>query len=537
VVATAYPRFEFVPAILATLAGWAIGSCGLLVIAQERDKWVGWLLVVAAGAWLLRGLALSDVEWLATLGNLVAWTFAAAVVTATFASPDFAPIRVTQLVGVVAFAVSLAPSGAAPSLVALVALGAVAAMELRVLGGSSRRTLRMVPTACAVGFSIVLLALPYIGRLTIGGGRIDTRQVLEIATIGVALTLTLDVIRRARTRSELTDLVLDLASRGRLDAERRTAAAVGDPGLRVGYWNDSAQQYEDSSGQPFALESAAMQGSDVTYVGDPSQPGSIIVRSQATVADPSARAALSRAVTLLSRNTALRASVQEQIAAVDSSRRRIAEAADEERLALRAELQDSLLPRVAALEAELAQLDSMGSTSSLEQPRGQLRVVHTDLLAIANGLGPVGVAQFGGWVEALTALAAQSAVPVDLHVTVGTEPAPDIAACLYFVASEGLTNAERHAGATQIVIRLAISDRARLEISDNGGGGAETRPGHGLDGLRERISATGGEFRIESPLSGGTTLVADLPIARLVDLRPDPVEEDVDLESIDRRHA
>jgi signal transduction histidine kinase len=333
-------------------------------------------------------------------------------------------------------------------------------------------------------------------------------------------------------RSELTDLALDLATPGRFDAERRMAAAVGDAGIRIGFWNAAAERYEDSAGRSVEVERAG-RGANVTYVGGGDQPRAVMIGSQAALADAWAQAALSRAVTLLTRNSELRALVQEQIAEVDSSRRRIAEAADEERRGLRVELQESLLPRVAALEAELARLDSGAGTTSLGSTREQLRAVQADLLAIADGLAPGGFAGSRGIADALAALAAKSPVSTVLDAAVAHEPGRNLAACLYFVASEGLTNAERHANATRIHIRLAIADRVRLEISDDGQGGAETRPGHGLDGLRERVSAMGGELKMVSPVLGGTTLVADLPLGALVDLGPDSIEEDVDLEGLE----
>jgi signal transduction histidine kinase len=95
------------------------------------------------------------------------------------------------------------------------------------------------------------------------------------------------------------------------------------------------------------------------------------------------------------------------------------------------------------------------------------------------------------------------------------ERAPgDVEAAAYFVASEALANANRHADATRIRLGARVDrDRLVLEIADDGLGGADEALGTGIAGLRERVGALGGTLDVTSVAGAGTTIVARLPCA------------------------
>jgi signal transduction histidine kinase len=82
------------------------------------------------------------------------------------------------------------------------------------------------------------------------------------------------------------------------------------------------------------------------------------------------------------------------------------------------------------------------------------------------------------------------------------------------VTAEALTNVAKYAQASEASVHVAVDgDRLRLEISDDGVGGAEASPGGGLDGLRDRVDALDGSLEIDSPLGGGTTVTAEIPLS------------------------
>jgi signal transduction histidine kinase len=83
-------------------------------------------------------------------------------------------------------------------------------------------------------------------------------------------------------------------------------------------------------------------------------------------------------------------------------------------------------------------------------------------------------------------------------------------ALVYFVAAECLTNIARHSGATKATVTVALDDTVRIEIADNGHGGATTTEGRGLQGLADRVTLAGGEFTIDSPPGGPTRIAAEL---------------------------
>jgi signal transduction histidine kinase len=114
---------------------------------------------------------------------------------------------------------------------------------------------------------------------------------------------------------------------------------------------------------------------------------------------------------------------------------------------------------------------------------------------------------------ALETLADRSAVPTTVSVTVGERPAPRVETAAYFVAAEGLANAAKHSGASQIGITVVRRDnRLEVEIADDGRGGADAT-GSGLVGLRRRVDALDGALTVTSPAGGPTTIRAELPCA------------------------
>ena len=86
----------------------------------------------------------------------------------------------------------------------------------------------------------------------------------------------------------------------------------------------------------------------------------------------------------------------------------------------------------------------------------------------------------------------------------------------YYVASEALANAAKHARASVVHVRVDMADGVlRLDVRDDGVGGADPARGSGLIGLRDRVEATGGSFRLESRHGEGTRLLIELPVRPL----------------------
>jgi signal transduction histidine kinase len=124
----------------------------------------------------------------------------------------------------------------------------------------------------------------------------------------------------------------------------------------------------------------------------------------------------------------------------------------------------------------------------------------------------------GGLAPALKTLARRSAIPVQLDLRIAGRLPEPIELAAYYVVAETLTNAAKHADATLVVVTAtAGQQRLRIEIVDDGCGGADLTKGSGLVGLSDRVEALGGQLVVTSPSGVGTTVEAVLPLATPVD--------------------
>jgi signal transduction histidine kinase len=131
---------------------------------------------------------------------------------------------------------------------------------------------------------------------------------------------------------------------------------------------------------------------------------------------------------------------------------------------------------------------------------------------LARGIHPAILSE-AGIAPALQALAERCAVPVNITcVPQGRFPS-SIESTAYFVVAESITNAAKHAHASVVKVRAEQLDgHIRLEIVDDGVGGARLENGSGLQGLADRVGAVDGDFEVWSPANGGTRVRALIPL-------------------------
>ena len=135
-----------------------------------------------------------------------------------------------------------------------------------------------------------------------------------------------------------------------------------------------------------------------------------------------------------------------------------------------------------------------------------------DLRDLARGIHPPVLDS--GLASALASLAASSAIPASVTAEIDPRPAPAIETIAYFCAAELIANATKHSYANQIKINI-YTERAgllRLEVSDDGIGGADAARGSGLAGLIQRVSTVDGRVHVSSPPGGPTTVAVELPL-------------------------
>jgi signal transduction histidine kinase len=135
-----------------------------------------------------------------------------------------------------------------------------------------------------------------------------------------------------------------------------------------------------------------------------------------------------------------------------------------------------------------------------------------DLRDLARGIHPPVLDS--GLASALTSLAASSAIPASVTADIGERPAPAIETIAYFCAAELIANATKHSYANQVKINIHTerSGVLRLEVTDDGVGGADAARGSGLAGLAQRVSTVDGHLDVSSPPGGPTTVTVELPL-------------------------
>ncbi|WP_395406947.1 cache domain-containing protein [Pseudoduganella sp. UC29_106] len=200
---------------------------------------------------------------------------------------------------------------------------------------------------------------------------------------------------------------------------------------------------------------------------------------------------------------------------------RVVESQEEERARLSRDLHDGISQWLVSIKLQieagiirLSNPDQQDKAKAVfEHTAEQLNNVLGEVRRISHNLRPA-ILDDLGLAAALDHLSGEfqqhSGTPVTFHAEGCTDRLPDVANTVLFrIAQEALTNIERHAGATHIVIDLRGDERrVALRISDNGSGfDAEGIAGHpkrgiGLRNMMERMEAIGGQFAISSSPAG-----------------------------------
>jgi signal transduction histidine kinase len=176
---------------------------------------------------------------------------------------------------------------------------------------------------------------------------------------------------------------------------------------------------------------------------------------------------------------------------------------------------------LAALERRAAAGDADAAADLAREARGHAQAALDELRALSSGVAPP-LLQDRGLAAALDALAAGSplAVQVDVDPAIDRTVSQETARGVYFVVAELMTNAVKHSGATAATLQASLRRAAGgapthldVWVVDNGRGGAVVTPGHGLEGLRERVAGLRGVLDVRSPIGGPTSVGAHIPLA------------------------
>jgi signal transduction histidine kinase len=339
--------------------------------------------------------------------------------------------------------------------------------------------------------------------------------IYEVALCVLAGGLLAGLLVAPWQRATVADLVVELGEARSGTVRGQLSQALGDPSLEIGYWLPDRAVFIDADGHMLALPDAG-SGRSVTVVERQGQPVAALVHDPAVLEDPGLLEAVTAAARLAAANARLRAEVQARVEELAASRRRILEARDEERRRLEHRLREGAEARLRELAATLRR--GQGSAAG-EQTRDQIahaeeQLGHTleELGRLDHGLHPRMLAEHG-LADTLAALAKDLLLPIDVNVT-GSQLPERVAAAAYFVCAEALTNTAKHAAAARVTVAVTASeDRVRVEIADDGVGGADPARGSGLRGLADRVETLGGTLQVDSVPGRGTHLAAEIPLS------------------------
>lgn len=198
---------------------------------------------------------------------------------------------------------------------------------------------------------------------------------------------------------------------------------------------------------------------------------------------------------------------------LEETRAHAVEDADARLRRIERDLHDGTQARMVALAMHLGMVkEELAGTPNLDTTRKLVDLAHTnakealtEVRDLARGIHPAALDK--GLDPALATLAARSSIPVELTVDLPQRPPPAVEAIAYFCTAELLTNIVKHAKAT--AAKVTVSPGPRIEVTDDGVGGAEARPGSGLTGLKERVATVDGTLTIHSPRGGPTSVVIE----------------------------
>jgi signal transduction histidine kinase len=200
-----------------------------------------------------------------------------------------------------------------------------------------------------------------------------------------------------------------------------------------------------------------------------------------------------------------------------TSRARIVAASDQARRRIERDLHDGAQQRLLTLALKLRMAAEPSTErgewrSEVADAAAELMGVIDELREISRGIHPA-ILSKAGLRPALRALGRRSVVPVELNVQVDGRFSEPVEVGIYYVVSEMLANAEKHARASFVEVSAeAAGGTLRVRVRDDGIGGADPVRGSGLLGLKDRIEALGGTFSVHSPVGRGTTVTCEVPV-------------------------
>jgi signal transduction histidine kinase len=413
----------------------------------------------------------------------------------------------------------------------------LAVLSVVVLGMLIRRLLKATPPArrtlapvLMVGAGVVCL---FIAVDLAGVARASqTAQhalygAAQVGILALSFAFLAGLLQSRLAQMAVSRLVLELGETpapGKLQGA--LAVALGDPSVQLAYWWPDRQAFVDLEGRRVLL-SGLPSPLTLTVLKRGGECIGALVHDRHLEQEPELIEAVGAAAALALDNERLHAQLRAKLEEVEASRTRIVEAADAERRRIERDLHDGAQQRLVTMALQLGAVRARASlpagpalapaasatsvASALEELSDQLSLTLGDLRDLARGIHPAVLTE-GGLRPALLSLAERSPVPAHVAAAPNERLPPTVEATAYFIVSEALVNAAKHARASSVTITVVrCNEHLEVSVLDDGVGGADAARGSGLCGLADRAAAVGGALSVESPPGGGTRVRAMIP--------------------------
>ncbi len=211
------------------------------------------------------------------------------------------------------------------------------------------------------------------------------------------------------------------------------------------------------------------------------------------------------------------AAAEQRVETLSTQRDDILDAVANERRRIERNLHDGVQQQLVAIGLDLGMAvnhlddDPAVARQLIVSAREKVQGSIGELRQLGRGLHPA-ILEDRGIDAALSAVIANSPIPISVHVEPDLVLATGVAETVYLIANEAVANVLKHAKARVASIHVtSIGDNVRVTIHDDGIGGASPNGGSGLAGIRARVNGADGVLTITSPVGGPTTITAEVP--------------------------
>jgi signal transduction histidine kinase len=379
------------------------------------------------------------------------------------------------------------------------------------------RRIKTPPARAAIVAGVAAVTVPIGQGLNLPlAGENALYTLVSAAIVSVPAAFGFSVVRRHMARARITQLVLGVNGPPSTDTViTALRQALEDPDLDVAYWSDEHGGYVDEVGRLVPLPAPDGARLATRVESSAGAPLALVLADRALIHDSDLLAAAASVAGLALEVAHLLETIRFQLRQLREVSSRVVHAAEAERRRLEQDLHDGAQTHLLALgpmlgAAEAATTDPR-TAAELAGIRRELTSALRELREFAHGMHQ---ASLGSGLPAAVRDVCRPH-PFTAEIALPDAVLPHATAhAAYLVICEAITNVAKHAQARHVrVVGALESDHLRIEVADDGRGGAIPNQGRGLCGIQDRVLALGGNVQVDSPAGRGTRITMRLPCA------------------------